>query len=361
MAVTNKCQFPHDLSFAVKQLEAEIGNRLIANQELLKAAEALLPDMGGLVDEGNAILDELLAKNGAGTTTASDIVTSADVATQYGLLPDNPTQEEEEKFVGNAGTILFDRIIYMSGAQSDNPKDSTNIQILRRLYFAVGKDLKKVESILNDSTKTVFIHDQLNLKVVPAKDKGKIYSIVQIRDLLQQPQINSEDVAYTSDQRAVVILKNFLLQDTPKSTTLNITKIPPYQLISNIFHLDGVDTSTSALQRYTSMGYAGEELNSIMLGQDFIDTNAITIINKVDSLHQDASNLIDFIGFIQSRINSTFFSKSDIDKMYSDLRIALDALMNNHQSLICMLKFEVSLYLIKDILTKLREKHSDNG
>jgi hypothetical protein len=111
MPVTSKCKFPHDLNNAIKLLEEDIGARLIANQELLKDAESSIEGLDTLLDEGNALLDELLSKNGAGTATSSDIVTSADVATQYGLLPDNSTTEEDEKFVANADIILFDKVV----------------------------------------------------------------------------------------------------------------------------------------------------------------------------------------------------------------------------------------------------------
>ena len=147
MAVTSKCKFPHDLNFAIKLLEDEIGARLLANQQLLKAAEAAMygilgtatgtgtgttgtgtrttgttgtgtggaGTLGSALDKGNAILDELLANNGAGTPTSSGITSGADVADQYGLLPDNATDEDQEKFLANAGINLVDGVVYMSG------------------------------------------------------------------------------------------------------------------------------------------------------------------------------------------------------------------------------------------------------
>lgn len=356
MAVTNKCQFPHDLNYAIKLLEADLGDRIVANQQLLKDVESLLPSMATLVDEGNSILDQLLSKNGAGTTTSSDIVTSADVATQYGLLPDNPTTEDEEKFVANAGVILLNNIVYLSGDKSDNPRDATNISILRRLYFSLGRDLSKVESILATATKTVFVHDQLVLKVLPAKSINTAYSLSEIRTLLQQPQLDATDYAVTSDGRSIVLLKSYLTTNTPKNTTISRTGVPTFQLISNAFHLNGVDTSTPALNWYTSMGYTGYELNSIMLGQDLITSNPLVISTTVDNLHAVAASIVSIIEFVQSRINTT---PTQMNDFYNQINLALNNLINNHQGMISMLEFEVSLYLDKDILTKLREKHTD--
>ena len=432
MAITSRCKFPHDLNFAVKQLEVEIGNRLIANQELLKSTEALLPGMDALVDEGNALLDALMSKNGAGTPTASDLVTSADVATQYGLLPDKPTIEDEEKFVANANVLLFDTIVYLSGALSDNPKDATNIDILRRLYFALGKDLQKVEEVLavdsftgnitvdsnivtniasekrlfvgmpimgssipigtkietiNSKTqitltqnatstiennilvienyrRTAFVHDQLVLKKVPYKSKNKKYTLDEIRVLLKEDQLMQKDIAYLSDSSAIVLLKSYLYHqqnfsvegDQSKAETLKKSKIPEYELISNVFHIDGVDTSTNAITRYRTLGYTGDELNSIITGEDFYTANKITVINKVDSLHAEAKTLINKIDFLLSRKDLAAIS---LPPYYESLRKGLDTLMINHEGLLTMLKFEVSKFLKRDILVKLREKHTD--
>jgi len=360
MAITNKCQFPHDLSYAIKQLEADIGDRLVANQQLLAAAESTLTGMDALIDEGNNLLDALLSKNGAGTSASSDIVTSADVATQYGLLPDKPTAEEEEKFVANAGLVLLNRIVYLPGDKSDNPLDAINIAVLRRLYLALGKDLSKVDEVFTQTTKTVFIQDQLVLKIIPPKSVGVSYTIDEIRTLLKQNQIEDTDVAFTSDKRAIVILESFLARDQAKTKTLGLTKIPEAQLISNVFHQNGVDTSTIAMQRYASLGYTGEELNTIMLGKDFIDTNKITIVNKVDALHENASKLITLIDFIISRLASPVTAgTSTYSTFFTQLSLGIDQLITGHQSLISLLKFQVSQYLEKNILTKLREKHSD--
>ena len=360
MVTINKCKFPHDLSYAIKQLEVDIGDRLVANQALLAAAESTLTGMDALIDEGNNLLDTLLSKNGAGTASASSIVTSADVATQYGLLPDKPTAEEEEKFVANAGLVLLNRIVYLPGDKSDNPLDAVNISVLRRLYFALGKDLSKVDEVFTQTTKTVFIQDQLVLKIIPPKSVGVSYTIDEIRTLLKQNQIEDTDVAFTSDKRAIVILESFLARDQAKTKTLGLTKIPEAQLISNVFHQNGVDTSTIAMQRYAALGYTSEELNTIMLGKDLIDTNKITIVNKVDVLHENASKLIMLIDFIISRLASSItIGTNNYSTFFTQLNLGIDQLIVGHQSLISLLKFQVSQYLEKNILTKLREKHSD--
>ena len=155
--VTSKCKFPHDLNFAIKQLEDEIGSRLLDNQQLLKDAESLLPGMNALLDTGNNILNDILKANGAGTPTSSNITTGSDVSDQYGLLPDNPTTQQQEEFLANAGITLIDGVVYLSGDMSTDPTNTLNIENLRRLYFAVGRDLVQTEKLILSSKQTIFV------------------------------------------------------------------------------------------------------------------------------------------------------------------------------------------------------------
>lgn len=358
MPVTSKCKFPHDLNYAIKLLEEDIGARLIANQELLKDAENSIEGLDALLNEGNTILDDLLSKNGAGTATSSDIKTSADVATQFGLLPDDSTTEEDEKFVANADILLFDKVVYLAGSKSDNPLDAKNISTLRRLYFSVGKDLTKVDSILSNSTKTIFIHDGLILSIVPRKEYGTAYTLDEIRSMYNLYELDDEDIARCDDSSTLVLIKEFLAQDQAKAKTIS-TGLPPYKLISNVFHLQDGDTSAIAIERYKSLGYAGEELSTIMLGQDYIDAFRITVINTVDKLHAEAVRLISLVSFMQSRPANSVTPEA-YNVFFRNLQVSLQQLSLDHQSLISLLKFEVSQYLQTDVLTKLRKKHTDD-
>jgi len=379
MVVTNKCLFPHDLDAAIKQVEAELGARFLNNQALLADAEATLPGLEAIFNEGTTLLDELLSKNGAGTSTFSNmdttsssdstvtgIATSEDVANQYGLLPDNATKEQQEKFVSNADVILVDSIVYIDGKKSDNIKDAANIENLRRLYLALGKDLAKTQDALKNSTQTIVAMDKLNLVVVPYKDTVTPYPLAQIEVLLNQKQITNQDAAVTSDKRTVVLLKPFLSRDKSKAETMATNNIPSYQIISNAFHLNDVDNSSTAISRYTSFGFLGDELDAIINGTDLINSNILWFSNTVSHLHANAYSLINIIDFILQRIagnvdpnNPIITTPEQIDETYQSLKRGVDALIVSHQEFISRSLFRVTSNLRSDIIDKLREKHTD--
>lgn len=404
--VTNKCLFPHELNFAIKQMELDFGNRLLASQELLKNAEAVLPGMDDLIDQGNDILDNLLAKNGAGkpaTTTsetntissgsspsttnpiASDsaITSSADIPKQFGLLPDKPTTEEQEKFLFNAGISLFDNIWYLDGSKSPNFLDRENIEILRKLYLSLGKDLKKTDEILKNSKKTVFIYDSVDITSLPKKARlstglNLVYSVDDLRTLLNENQLTNKDVVYTIDGQTLVLRKKFKSQDFRLPTY----KDPDaYKTITNCFHMNGVDNSVAALNRYRGLCNAGNlipksqhtyvpdslatnEFNSIVDGTDFVISNSVILVDKINEIKTGASDLIAKIDFAIDKKYRTYKEISD----------GISALLKKHIKVLALSLFKVSQTLPREIqsldtgdytivstvLSKLREKHTDD-
>lgn len=375
MAVTSKCKFPHDLNFAIKLLEDEIGARLLANQQLLKAAEDAMygilgtggaGTLGSALDQGNAILDELLANNGAGTPTSSGITSGADVAKQYGLLPDNATDEDQEKFLANAGINLVDGVVYMSGDTSTNPTDIYNIENLRRLYFAVGKDLAKTEELISTSTKTIIVHDKLDLKILPPKKGRGPYDLYSLKELQEQfgNQITEDDFEYTADHRTVVLLTSFLAIDKMKTETMHDSGVSSDQFISNIFHLNGVDSSPSAVSRYMNMQYVGQELSAILAGDDRINIDFLNLISYTEELQADVGRIIPKIDRLEQ-----IFANHPENKNYDWFWTALDFYevqqevtksVKKHEGLISATLFKVSTELQPDIITKLRSKHTDD-
>lgn len=362
--VTSKCKFPHDLNFAIKQLEDEIGSRLLDNQQLLKDAESLLPGMNALLDTGNNILNDILKANGAGTPTSSNITTGSDVSDQYGLLPDNPTTQQQEEFLANAGITLIDGVVYLSGDMSTDPTNTLNIENLRRLYFAVGRDLVQTEKLILSSKQTIFVHDSLSLAVIPAKSKNKAYSLAEIRTMTSQNYLTKNDIAVTADYRTVVSFSNYIALNKSKMSTLSSFEtagISSSQLISNVFHLNGVDSSPTAVSRYMSLDYTGEELNAILTGQDYVASNYTGLLGYVDELHADAAKIIPKLEWLEKVLTKNpdgdrFGVKSE----FYDLAVPLGKLMDKHKALISATLFKVVTDLQTDIIAKLRTKHTDD-
>lgn len=366
MAVTNRCQFPHDLNFAIKQLDDDLGSRFIDSQNLLKDAETSLVGMDDLLNEGNNLLDELLSKNGVGTPTASSLTNGDDVINEYGLLPYNPTIEQSEKFLGRAGIILIDGIWYLSGERSNDIKDRKNIEALRRLYFSLGNDLKKTDEILKSSTKTIFVTNNMTILTLPKKglSNGRIeqFSYDDVRVALKQDQLTQDEIAYTADGRTLVLTKPYVCTDLTIWVAYSRYNVQPYNLVSNIFHLDGVDSSTAAVSRYMALGYTGNKLNSILDGNDYLQNNVISLSAMVGSLQADAAKIITVLDFIEKRMLAPNFDiryAYGLQDFYSQVNLALSNLLIAHQLFLSYLDFQVSPSIKKNILDLLREKHTD--
>jgi hypothetical protein len=367
MAVTNRCKFPHDLNFAIKQLDDDLGERFLANQQLLAEAEAVLPGLDDLIDEGNTILDELMTKNGAGSQASSSLKTGSDVTKQYGLLPDKPTTEEQEKFLFNAGIILVDGVWYLTGAKSDDFRDANNIETLRRLYFALGKDLKKVEDAIKNSVKTIAVSDKMDILQLPKKGmvNGMIVqcSLDDVRTQLKQDQLTDSDIAYTMDGRTLVLTKSFLAIDKSTSVVINISKVPYYQLVSNVFHLNGVDNTTAAINRYKDLGFTGVKLNPILDGVDFVMDNNLYLTTTLSKLKEQASKIIKILDLIEKRMLAPNYERKyayGLTDFYQQIDLALQQLIQDHQNFLALTLFLVSNYIKKDILDLLRQKHTDD-
>ena len=361
--VTSKCKFPHDLNFAIKQLEDEIGLRLLDNQKLLKDAENLLPGMDALLDEGNIILDELLTKNGAGTPTSSNLTSGADVADQYGLLPDKATEQEQEQFLSNAGLTLVDKVVYLSGNMSTDSTDVLNIENLRRLYFALGRNLVSTEKVIRESTQTIFVHDSLSLAILPPKSRYKAYSLFEIKIMLKRDYLTKDDIAVTSDYRTVVLFKDYQALNKSKSETYAVFEKAGFastRLITNVFHLKGVDSSPTAVARYMSLGYVGEELNAILTGQDYVNSEYASLLTWVDNLHAAAAKIITQLEYIEKVLAKNPNGDTiEIKTLVSEAQRAINILVNTHQELISTTLFKVSTDIQIEIIAKLREKHTD--
>ena len=373
MAVTNRCLFPHDLNFAIQQLDTDLGNRLLANQQLMQDAVSSISGMDTLIDEGNVILDSLLLNNGAGTSTASSLTSSAAVATEYGLLPDNPTTKQQEQFLFNANIILFDGVCYMPGTTSSSitnagkVADVENIEALRRLYFALGNDLDKTQTIIKTSTKTILVNNKMDIRILPSKGStngiAQTYTLTDVISMLQLNQLTDQDIAYTADGRTLVLTKSFLAIDQPSLIVMANSKVPSYQFLTNVFHLNGVDNSNAAISRYTDFGYTGSELNSILSGDDYVQDNGTSIDSTIATLKANASNIISILKFVQQRLSvsawRTKLASSDLTEFYTQIDLALQKLIQDHQSLLTEILFLVSDYIESDIIDNLRAVHTD--
>lgn len=383
--VTHKCRFPYDLIFAAKQLDAELANRLLANQQLLKDAEDSTPGLDTLLDEGNAILESFFTKNDASPEqrptseqsklvspdgsptvdnkpsssydTSSSLKSTQDVVDTFGLLPDKSTEEQDEKFLTNAGIILFNNVVYLPGKQSGNPLYYDNIKILRRLYFSLDSNLAKTRDILKNNTKTTFVNTKLVLKVIPPKKPNVAYTVEELRTLLKLDYLTVDDFVVTPSFQCIVLLKTFLALDKQKAETLKNTGIASEELIGNVFHITDIDNSSSAIARYAYLGYKDEELSSILAGEDLVNNDPSTITTNIDNTKALVNKWISYIDFVVGRYRS--FTPSNLRNSFNLLKTAITDITKKHKRSMTLNLFQVSTIRQKDIIDLLSSKHSD--
>lgn len=386
MTVTvSKCRFPHDLNYANQQINAELAKRTIANQALLQTAIDTTAGLGDLLDEGNKILDSFFTANDATPSqrptsdratlvspnnvptvdnqpsssynTSSSLTSSADIATVYGLLPDNSTEEQDEKFITNAGIILFDTVVYLPGAQSGNPVYYDNIEILRRLYFSLGENITQTKQILDNNTKTTFVLDQLNLQVIPPKQYNLAYTLDEINTLLNVDYLTGSDVVVAHDFSSIVLTTSFLATDKSKAEVLRTSSIAPEELVSNVFHFNSIDNSTSAIARYTFLGYTGDELGAILAGQDIEINNQAAITTNITATTTAATQLIDYINFIVSKYYKLSLQYRKL--AFSQISSGIANLIKMQKQTISSSLFQVSVVLQPGVLDQLELIHTD--
>jgi hypothetical protein len=385
LSVTHKCRFPNDLDFATKQLDAELASRILANQLLLKEAEDSTSDIDTLLDEGNEILNSFFTKNDAPASqrptsekanlastgsatvdnqpsssyeTSSDLKSTDDVADTFGLLPDNSTEEQEEKFITNTGLVLFNNVAYLPGKQSGNSTYYDNIKILRRLYFALDTKLDKTKEILNNYSETVFVNDKLNFRVLPPKKYQTAYTIDEIKTLLSLDYLTENDVVTTHDYHSIVLLKTLLAVNKSKAEILRTSGIPEEELVSNIFHMGSIDNSTKAISKYNFFGYNGDEVGAILAGQDMVYSNISVITGSIESSRVLVNKLIAYIDFFKSKYASLSTSYRRESSAY--IKANLYEVLKVHKKTISSFFFQVSTILQKDIITQLNKKHTDD-
>jgi len=345
--VFKKCKFPNDLVFAAKKLESELAKRLAENQSLYQEAQVASEGMDVLIDEGFSILEEFFTKSG------SSLQSTRDVADTYGLLPNNSTKDEDEKFITNAGMLLFDNVGYMPGQNFD-------IGNLRRMYFAYGTSLTKTKDTMKKaevSDRAVIINDRLVLQIVPPLDSGRKTPLFYIKTALKLDYLTNNDIAVMDDQSTVVMTTSYICENKSQSQVINVMHVPEYDLIANVFHFGDVDSSVTAMDRYTNMGYMGDYLGAILSGQDLANYNANIVLNMVEAEKKKAYDLITLIDFIS--INYKKLPKSRQETLQKNLLDGVRALEKAHRKSISVSLFQVSTFVHKDIYTLLATKHTD--
>lgn len=343
----NKCLYPQDFEAAFNALEQDLGDRFAAALDSLKSVEndPVLADLEAAVAEGVAALNQLMA-NGDSTSTLKNV---DDLSREFGFLPANATTLEREKYLGQLGMVVLNEVLYI-GVEDPNFKN------LRRLFLSNDRTISKTQAQLKE-TKVVFNASRLEYSVFPPKD-GKAQTISEIKKTYNIKYFDEDTYTVLDDNSVLILTQVFLGENKSILRLAKDNNLPAGRIVTSVFHSISVDNSVAAIERYQNLGYQGQELSAILLGQDLSTLSSNPLGDALSANYAIAASLVQRIDFFLSRFKlQTAQAKSEfLTKIVSDI----NALIESHLSVIAKANFQVTVLQDKTVLDNLKKKHADD-
>ncbi len=347
------CKFPQDLDAAAFAIDQQLGDSMQTSFAQLVDIEADLPAIQEKLVEGTLLLNQLLA-NGDGS---SSLKNTDSLSEQYGLPSDKPSQEESEKRLKLAGIPMVAGAIYIDGSKSKISGDSNNVEVLRRLYFASGRDLSQVEKFLKIA-QSFSVHMRISLIKAPPKTDGSLYTISELREIYNLSYLDKGSVYIASDGSATILTEEYLATNQSKTQTKNqfgLTSFP--EVTSSVFHYNEVDNSSPTVQRFKNYEFDENEMSAILQGVDLVNLSSNPVQKSIDTSTTLASSMISTIDFLLTRFSQT--TPSTLQTLKSKLLSEIKSLRDLHLTTISRSLFQVTIIVQKDTLDVLRAKHTD--
>ena len=349
IAPVRSCQFPQDLEAAANALDQELGDRIIANDALLTAAEETVAAVDSQLAQGFDILERVLGLGDG----SSNIKTGADVSEQFGLPEDKPTASMDEKQLANYGILVHDDVMYAPGRMGTE-KAIDNIGVLRRLFIASGRDLTRTKAFLQ-AKRTLFVYNKLHIAVAPAKVPGnKAYTLTEIKTIYSLPHLTKNDISINEDFTTSILIRTYLDSDISLAEVKRRYNLEDHEIITSVFHFDVADNSSNSITRYTSYGFSGALLNDIIAGEE---TTTATVLSITANKMSAAATIgqIDLINQRYEALDSNYKKEVAKSKLTSDVEV----LQKTHSQSIALSLFQVTVIKDREVLEKLHAKHSD--
>ena len=306
---------------------------------------------------------------------------------KFGVLPEEPTDVQEEQSLaqaGTTGTLMIDGILFIDGAKSTTLSDSTNITQLRRLYFACGRDLKRVEEVLAEANFTILFnkmsYGSITLGGYPPGTLDKV------RQVTKQPYLQSYDF-YPAYDFTITYQESFVAKDSPpkwvQGNGLKYLDVraaitpstPRYDLIVDVFHFGSSPRNDQyVIDKCTTYEFDAARQSAVLAGESLKDISPTTIETNITlardvarlavqqltflykRLHTPPSPLIDYI----SRRPSSTLTKEQKIKIVAETNRLLDIAINAHKNIFASYGFRVNVMEQTDILQKLRVSLKDD-
>lgn len=328
-------QFADDLGQAFNNIINEIA-------QVEPEIESL--NIGADIAQGNEVLQNLLnLGDGTGVTQLSD------VPALFGI--DSPASQvyDEELIFKSTGLVMTSGILYKSADAGTSSED--NIEVLRRVYNAVGRSIDSAAVILASPLDQGY-RSEMQIRKYPPASPNKALTLEQLRTQTGITQLQAPDYVTLSDKSTVVIYRKPLaIPDITSKELVTRFGLNIDDMTSCIVQKGTAKNNTNAINNWIQQGY-NAELPYILDGVDPISESTL-LVDSFNDFKSQVNNLIKDLQFIQTRLGT-------VDPSYRSKYIsAAEGVERSIKRMIGLSLFQVVIVRQSDIVTRLRENLSD--
>lgn len=311
---------------------------LVTDTEQFIGSESIGSDIAA----GNELLQDLLSTGGP----QSNIRYLDEIPALTGIDGGDTQEEDERRIFDTTSLVLTTGLVYLQDPTS------SNIETLRRIYFAVGKDLAKAELEIKSTQDTSYRY-RLVYRALPAYNSSRSYTLSEVRQILNDQTIIRKDYVILED-RSILLARRVPL-GLPDITNAEVAQRYNQNLsevTSSIFHKTTPKNTSSAINKWLQLGFE-EQLPAILDGEDYsMESN--TLRERFDKIRSDTSRVMIELEFYKQRLGAidTNGTKNRFINLIKKLQDDLSRLYSDFL-------FEVSIVQDSNIIANLRLKLSD--
>lgn len=269
------------------------------------STEGSLEELGqAVINESNRVVDDILNQLNALDTTEADAgLDSAnamyddaifpnsndDVASQLGLMGAQPSEEEEEARLEPFGLVLIKGILWCTGTD-------TNIENLRRLFFAVGSNVTLFLQLLNSTDEMISVQTRLLVKKLPTRQAK--WTLAEARALFSNDAIES---VYQAGDGWYAIVPQFLDYNKSVEKVALTLSVPKEEIVTQVFWLKEVKQNSTNINKLTKFGLSSDERTSVLTSKPIKTVRPAAIETLRVQAEQSIKTTLDQMKLLNSR------------------------------------------------------------
>lgn len=346
-----QCAYPQNLDYATKQLLEYIGdtyNDLINQMDVIIASQDAIDTE---LDKSTDALNRILAKgSGSGITDVNA------VSENFGIPKQVQTTTEDEKYLFYSGLVIVAGVIYADGKYSPLDEDKDNIEVLRKIYFACGRDFNKAKSIYA-ATKTKFLKNYIKTStLVPGK--YRTLSLTEIKRKVYPTYVNEKFIVKMPDNNILVQTQSFMTEDVTILETKRRFNVSNEYIKNDVVHVLSVANNSAAIKEYTRQGFNNVQLSAILSGQSYVDNQVSPLSEELAQIRYKGKIIIGDIEKIQS--SALTLSSSQVITVKNRLNTNLKELLKLLKNAMSLAIFDVNTIVQTTTIASLLDRNSDS-